>query len=577
MNPFPVRRLIRTFLSAAGKNILFLLIAILVSLYTLPLLASSSYVGRTEGEMRVTPLGQTEYEISIPALPGTGGMTPHLSITYNSSSKSGLLGHGFDLKGLSIIGRAPQNIALDGKAGEVTFTADDRFALDGARLVLDHCVNSSKRVYYTEQNCFARVTATGPEGDPTQFTVQTKDGITYEYAANTRILQPSSTEPGLFWMLTRATDTSGNYFTVTYVGDNRYNEIYPTRIDYTGNANAGLQPYASVRLTYEDRPDTAYTYLHGHIVRHLKNINSIGLYHGETKMREYRMGYSMGSRHKLLTSVTEVADDGTEKRPTIFEWHNAGEMAISWQDIQNFSTLYNVDLYVGDFNGDGRDDFLSIPSSSGSGSQGWRLYESNGTSFTSTKSGSLANGNIPKQVVVADFDGDGRADFATVSENVSGYDKISLYRSSVASGFSEPSMVYSYSSGYKIHAIEYNGNGLSELLVTFDDSGDYDIFDGYLFSPEIFHMSKKLSGTCPVTWGTIQLGDFNGDGLTDLANVRASNSMILIANGQGGFSHSSLGYNENTEMHFGDFNSDGKTDILMTAYNGTPYTYWLMK
>lgn len=483
--------------------------------------------------MRVTPLGQTEYEIPIPALPGTGGIAPHLSIAYNSSSKSGLLGHGFDLKGLSIIGRAPQNLALDGKAGEVTFTSGDCFALDGARLVLHHRVGSSERVYYTEQDVFARITAYGPEGDPTQFTVQTKDGITYEYAANTRLLQASSAEPGLFWMLTRASDTSGNYFTVAYGGDNRYNEIYPTRIDYTGNATAGLQPYASVRLSYEDRPDTAYTYLHGHIVRHLKSVSSIGLYYGETKVREYRMGYTMGSRHKLLTSVTEVAADGTEKRPTTFEWYDAGEMTVSWQDIQYFSSLYNVDLYVGDFNGDGRDDFLSIPSFSGSGSQGWRLYESHGTFFTCAKIGSLADGNIPRQVVVADFDGDGRADFATVSENVSGYDKICLYRSSVTSGFREPAMVYSYGSGYKIHPVEHNGDGMSELLVTFDGTGNYDIFESRLYSSEIFHMSKKYSGTCPGLWGTVQLGDFNGDGLTDLANVRASNSMILIADGQG--------------------------------------------
>ena len=54
-----------------------------------------------------------------------------------------------------ILGPACAAFALDGNAGEVTFTADDRFALDGTRLVLDHRVNSSERVYYTEQNCFA--------------------------------------------------------------------------------------------------------------------------------------------------------------------------------------------------------------------------------------------------------------------------------------------------------------------------------------------------------------------------------------------------------------------------------------
>ena len=187
-----------------------------------PLLASSSYVGRTEGGLTITPLGQASYEIPIPAVPGTGGMAPHLSINYSSSNRSGLLGYGFDLTGLSIIGRVPQNIALDGRPGEVTFTADDRFALDGTRLVCTDTVSTQQRVYSTEMDNYARVTAYGPEGDPTSFMVETKDGITYEYHANTRILSPSSPAPGMFWMLTRATDTSGNYFTVSYGGDNYY-------------------------------------------------------------------------------------------------------------------------------------------------------------------------------------------------------------------------------------------------------------------------------------------------------------------------------------------------------------------
>ena len=319
----------------------------------LPISATSGYVGRTEGELTVTPLGQANYEIPIPAIPGTGGMVPHLSVTYNSSNRSGLLGYGFDLTGLSVIGRVPQNLALDNRVGEVTFTAADRFALDGARLVVTDNVNALQRVYSTEVKNYARVTAYGSEGDPTSFTVETKDGITYEYAANTRILQPSSTEPGLFWMLTRATDTNGNYFTVSYQGNNTYNEIYPTRIDYTGNTAAGLQPYASVRFSYTDRPDTAYTYLYGHIVRHLKCVSNIGIYYGDSMVREYRMGYTVNNYHKLLTSVTEVASNNTEKNPTLFQWHTVDNLSVSGQDIQTVTNLYHVTLHVGDFNGDG--------------------------------------------------------------------------------------------------------------------------------------------------------------------------------------------------------------------------------
>ena len=84
---------------------------------------------------------------------------------------------------------------------------------------------------------------------------------------NTRLLDAMATKKSLFWILARVEDTCGNYFTVSYSGDNDYHEIYPSRIDYTGNTAANLSPYASVRFSYEEMPDSANTYVYGTIVR----------------------------------------------------------------------------------------------------------------------------------------------------------------------------------------------------------------------------------------------------------------------------------------------------------------------
>ena len=542
-----------------------LLMAFATILCVLPTSATSGYVGRTEGELTVTPLGQANYEIPIPAIPGTGGVVPHLSITYNSSNRSGLLGYGFDLTGLSVIGRVPQNLALDGRVGEVTFTADDRFALDGARLVVTDIVNTLQRVYSTEVKNYARVTAYGPEGDPTSFTVETKDGITYEYAANTRILQPSSTAPSLFWMLTRATDTSGNYFTVTYQGNNEYNEIYPTRIDYTGNTVAGLQPYASVRLSYTDRPDTAYTYLYGHIVRHLKCISNIGIYYGNSMVREYRMGYTVNNYHKLLTSVTEVAPNNTEKNPTQFQWHTVDNLTVSGQDIQTVTNLNHVTLHVGDFNGDGKDDYVALPADDSAPYNGWQLFTCNGSAFSNAGNGSLYNNYLPKQVAVADFNGDGRADLAIMSKLNNSYDMVRIYLST-GTGFLESQYLAAFNRSFHILPIEINGDGASDLLLTFDDDDDYCIYK----SPILSLISPIVSATCSQEWDKVISVDINGDGLTDVINMRSNNSRLMIANGQGGFTETSFGYNTSQKILFGDFNADGKDDLLYCAYNGTP-------
>ena len=106
-------------------------------------------VGKSEDEYRITPTGQLSYDIPIPSLPGTGGMKPCLSVSYNSSTKDGLLGYGFDLNGLSVISRTPSDIFHDGKASAISFSGNDHFSLDGQRLI--EC-NSDGCEFKTEIN-----------------------------------------------------------------------------------------------------------------------------------------------------------------------------------------------------------------------------------------------------------------------------------------------------------------------------------------------------------------------------------------------------------------------------------------
>ena len=45
--------------------------------------------------------GDANYDIPLKASPGTAGMTPQLSIHYDSSGGNGLMGMGFNLQGLT--------------------------------------------------------------------------------------------------------------------------------------------------------------------------------------------------------------------------------------------------------------------------------------------------------------------------------------------------------------------------------------------------------------------------------------------------------------------------------------------
>ncbi|HEV7403758.1 MAG TPA: SpvB/TcaC N-terminal domain-containing protein, partial [Chthoniobacteraceae bacterium] len=91
--------------------------------------------GYTPVSASVGSSGDANVSLPITVSPGIGGMEPKLSIGYSSQGGNGLLGAGFNLGGLSAISRVGATIAQDGFRGSVKLTADDRYALDGARLI----------------------------------------------------------------------------------------------------------------------------------------------------------------------------------------------------------------------------------------------------------------------------------------------------------------------------------------------------------------------------------------------------------------------------------------------------------
>ncbi|MBE2285967.1 MAG: hypothetical protein IAE77_21095 [Prosthecobacter sp.] len=91
--------------------------------------------GYTPVETGVSDTGAAQISIPIVVAPGTAGMQPKLSINYSSQGGNGPLGVGFSLSGLSTISRVGRTVAQDGVKGGVNFDANDRFALDGQRLI----------------------------------------------------------------------------------------------------------------------------------------------------------------------------------------------------------------------------------------------------------------------------------------------------------------------------------------------------------------------------------------------------------------------------------------------------------
>ena len=290
--------------------------------------AENGVFGKINDEINVSPIGQLSYEIPIPALPGTGGMKPNLSVCYNSSTKNGLAGYGFDLTGLSIISRIPSDRFHDGMATAIDFTNHDHFALDGQRLINYSYSYGTETEYRTENNSFAKILAKGKSSNPTSFTVYTKSGLIYDYVTVSKALDKTETDLTLFWLVSKVSDTKGNYFTVTYGGDASTNDFYPSRIDYTGNATAGLSPYASIRLSYMSNPYSPVTYVNGVRVTRNRLLSSIALFMGNQAVRSFQFSYQIVNRKYQLSKVTETASGGEHKNPTQLTWTNLNDFKV---------------------------------------------------------------------------------------------------------------------------------------------------------------------------------------------------------------------------------------------------------
>ncbi|MDZ8110087.1 MAG: S8 family serine peptidase [Nostoc sp. DedQUE12a] len=224
---------------------------------------------------------------------------------------------------------------------------------------------------------------------------------------------------------------------------------------------------------------------------------------------------------------------------------------------------------VGDFNGDGRDDLAKVFYDANQASIDVHL--SSGSNFTigrwATRQGGFSN---DQKWLVGDYNGDGRDDFANVFNDanqasidvhLSNGNSLTIGRWATQQG--------GFSNDQKWLAGDYNGDGRDDLANVFNDANQASI-DVHLSSGGSFTNQR---------WATAQggfwneqkwlSGDFNGDGQEDLANVFNDINQASIdahlsngsnftnqrwATAQGGF------WNEQKWLA-GDFNGNGEDDL----------------
>ncbi len=223
---------------------------------------------------------------------------------------------------------------------------------------------------------------------------------------------------------------------------------------------------------------------------------------------------------------------------------------------------YTTAVVVGDFNGDGKLDLaVSMVARGGTetGSKAILLGKGDGTFKVAPTAPTV--GNSDSVVAAADFNGDGKLDLLV---NDSTGTRILLgngdgtFAQAPATGFSGTLAV-----------ADLNGDGLADLIV----GANTNALTVYLSNGDGTFKSAGPAFFTGTYFGSAVVGDFNRDGIADIAVADSFTGIISVLLGKGAGKFASvpiaqLSEGDFTALALGDFNQDGKLDLVAATSYG---------
>ncbi|MFP3591794.1 RHS repeat-associated core domain-containing protein [Chryseobacterium sp. SIMBA_038] len=293
-----------------------------------------------------------QYPIEIPK--GTSGLQPSIAITYNSDSKSGWAGTGWDIP--------VETIDIDTRWGVPAFDPlkeSEIYTLDGEQLVFNDSYLPNKvqfqenrssgdtRFYYrtgiTEGLFIKRKGST-----PTSYTweVLDRNGITKEYSEFLTDNASNNTSGNrIRWYLTKVTDRYNNIINYKYTDsfEGGGKGKYLSSITYSNNTVITFDNETGVRN------DRAFSYKLGVKLTEAKILNKISVFRANIKIREYQLlNTNVGQFNKrLLSEVIQKDGNGNEFNRHQFSYNTARIFEDQPKTYNTGSDVGNV----GPFNG----------------------------------------------------------------------------------------------------------------------------------------------------------------------------------------------------------------------------------
>ena len=528
------------------------------------------------GSFSVGASGAATYNIPIAVPPGTAGMSPSLTLEYNSQGGNGLLGVGWSLGGLPSVGRCARTLTQDGVVGGVNYDGNDRFCFEGQRLIaISGTYGADGAEYRTEVESFTRVISHGTAGTgPAWFEVHTKSGQVMELGHTADLLVLAQGKPtARSWAVNKVSDSKANYFTVTYTNDTANGQAYPSRIDYTGNTAASLVPFNSVRFVYATRSDATPIYVGGSLMRITVRLTNVQTYAGNAMVADYKLVYQQSAltNLSLLSTVTACAGDGTCLPGSSLTWTSSDTLQFSSPGTTVVGGNWSGFAFAtGDTNGDGRADLIAYYI----GTSGWSVDValSHGDGTFAAPINWFAAGNWSGFTFSSgDVNGDGRTDLIATYIGVNGWTAaVALARSD--GSFSSPVVTTSTGdwSGFATAIGDVTSDGRADAIASYTGVNGWTVVtrpssgDGSFSTPIESVTSGNWSGF------NFSAADVNGDNRPDsIASYIGANGWnvaVRLSLGDGTFATSVLWTSSGNWSGFtfstGDINGDGRADLI---------------
>lgn len=549
---------------------------------------NSTEVGVTEGQLSVSLTGGATYNIPIAVPPGINGIVPQVSLSYNSQGGNGLAGYGWNISGVSVITRIPTTKFHDNTIDAVDFNNLDRFAFDGQRLIVKNgttgAYGANGTVYETESFSNVQITSYGvhPSGanyGPAYFIVQYPDGSIAHYGNSTT--SRSLTD----WAITYWENPQGVRISYNYVLSD--NNLSIASIKY--GTLTTTAPINEISFVYKTRvrPEQAYiggqSFLRSTILSEIKvKGNNIGFRNYLLTHETTTLGY------ERLKSITEKSGDNSKSfNPTVFNYettnydnlfHISNPIQLNVNNL-NFTNSSNIS---GDFNGDGKMDFILYPTTGADAKKKYWLFndiqgtgmnigsEHNVGSFIDIFPMSWLSWNnklMPSQGWCAI-----QTNTTTNTTTFNTYSTGTV--SSIYFQYARTYQFPKFTFGYWIEPCNNNVNpfiGLNRIIDPIDPD-----------DPVYYEVTKEI----PKEYLN---GDFNGDGLTDVIIIEKPVSVNYYTGGCNGYNTTYTnpggkayflnldrrittdyvdiaGYLQvtaNSKFAVADINGDGKTDLIV--------------